>query len=103
MDQNTENFVLFDACDLNFEPMTLILKVDLDMVVTYLHAKNKANRSKGLKVLVLGNAHRQTNRWTDRQTDMCKTFTYQPMLVVMGACRRQFGFTDNLYFFNVKC
>ena len=40
--------------------MTLILKLDRDVVVTYLEAKNEINRSKGLK----------------RQTDMYKTFTY---------------------------
>ena len=28
--RNTENFVLFDACDMEFYPMTLILKLDLD-------------------------------------------------------------------------
>ena len=65
--RNTENFMLFNACDPHFDPMTLILKLDLDMVVTYIHATNMVNRSKGLKSYDLH---------TGRQTDMCITFTY---------------------------
>ena len=40
---------LFDVCDLDLDPVTLILKLDLDTVFTYLHAKNEARRSKGSK------------------------------------------------------
>ena len=29
----------FGCCDLDLDPMTFILELDLDMVVTYLHAK----------------------------------------------------------------
>ena len=30
----------FGCCDLALDPMTLISELDLDMAVTYLHAKN---------------------------------------------------------------
>ena len=39
--------------------MTLILKLDLDMVKMYLHTKNEVSMSRGSKVIA----------WTDRQTD----------------------------------
>ena len=37
----------FDFHDLELHPMTLVLKSDLDMVVTYLQTKNEVNRSNG--------------------------------------------------------
>ena len=39
--------------------MTLILKVDLDMVKMYLHTKNEVSMLRGSKVIA----------WTDRNTD----------------------------------
>ena len=33
-------FDLVDCCDLDLDPLTFISDVDLDMIVTYLHAKN---------------------------------------------------------------
>ena len=30
----------FGCCDLDLDPMTFISELDLDMVVSYLHAKN---------------------------------------------------------------
>ena len=39
--------------------MTLILKLDLDMVKMYLHSKNEVSMSRGSKVIA----------WTDRNTD----------------------------------
>ena len=39
--------------------MTLIFKLDLDMVTMYLHAKNKVSMSRASKVIT----------WTDRNTD----------------------------------
>ena len=30
---------LVDSCDLDFDPLTFISEVDLDLIVTYLHAK----------------------------------------------------------------
>ena len=42
--------------------MTLVLKLDLDMVVTYLHAKNWVNRSSDSKVITRIHTH------FDRQT-----------------------------------
>ena len=42
--------MLFDACDLDFDPMILVLKHDLDIIVTHLHTNSEVNRSKGFKV-----------------------------------------------------
>ena len=37
--KNTEKVMLFiNACDIDFDQMTLILKYDLDIIVTYFHA-----------------------------------------------------------------
>ena len=33
--RNTEKLTLFDVCDLDRDPVTLVLKLDLDMLVTY--------------------------------------------------------------------
>ena len=42
----------FDCCDLVLDPRTFTSELDLDMVVTYLHAKNEVNRSSGSKVII---------------------------------------------------
>ena len=55
--------------------MTLVLKLDLDMVVTYLHAKNWVNRSNDSKVITRIHTH------FDRQRG--KTFTYPHTRAVM--------------------
>ena len=60
---DSEKFKLFGACDFDFDLMTLVCELDLDMAVTNLHDKNEVSRSKGSKVM-------------DTQTDICKTFTY---------------------------
>ena len=58
--------------------MTLIIKLDLDMVKMYLHTKNEVSMSRGSKVIV----------WTDRntdthtQTDMTENITYPHTRVV---------------------
>ena len=49
--RNTANFVLVDTCDLDFDPRSLILKLNLDMELTYVHVTNEVNRSKGSKVV----------------------------------------------------
>ena len=48
--------------------MTLILKLDLDMVKMYLHTKNEVSMSRGSKVIALTdrNTDTQTHRHTDR-------------------------------------
>ena len=43
---------LFGCCDLALDPMTFTSDHDLDMVVTYLHAKNLVNRSSSSKVII---------------------------------------------------
>ena len=47
--------------------MTLILKLGLDIVMTYFCTKNEVNRSIGSKVITW--KQRQTDTKTDRQTD----------------------------------
>ena len=47
--------------------MTLILKLDLDMVKMYLYAKNELPSCSGSKVIARTDT--QTDRWTDRQTE----------------------------------
>ena len=54
--------------------MTLILKLDLDMVRMYLHTKNEVSMSSGSKVIVCTGGH--TDRHTDRQTDTTENITY---------------------------
>ena len=58
--------------------MTLIHKLDLDMVEMYLHAKNEFS-VKGFKSYSL---NRQTDRQTNRQTDMTENITYPHTQVV---------------------
>ena len=41
----------FFSYDLDLDPMTLILKFDLDMVKMDLHTKNKVSMSRGSKVI----------------------------------------------------
>ena len=38
--QPPPRFDLVDCCDLDLDPLTFISEADLDMIVTYLHAKN---------------------------------------------------------------
>ena len=57
-------------CDLGMDQMTLVLKLDLDMVVTYLHAKIKVNRPKNGSKVLEGKAHKQTDRQTNRHADI---------------------------------
>ena len=52
--------MIFTPFDLDLEPITLILKLDLDMVKMYLHNKNKVPSYSGSKVIAR----------TDRQTRM---------------------------------
>ena len=40
----------FGCSDLALDPVNFTSHLDLDMVVTYLHAKNEVNRSSGSKV-----------------------------------------------------
>ena len=47
--------------------MTLILKLDLDMVRMYLHTKSEVSMSSGLKVIICTDGH--TDRHTETQTD----------------------------------
>ena len=54
--------------DLELDPMTLVLKFDLDMVVTYQYTKYEVNRSICSKVIVWKERHTDIQTQTDRQT-----------------------------------
>ena len=64
-----KNWSYFTSVTLN---LTFIWDLVLDIVVTYLHAKNEVNRSNGSKVII------QTD-CIHRQTDASKTITF-PLL-----------------------
>ena len=51
--RNSENSMLFDACDLDLELMTLVLKFThyLDIVVSYSQTKIEVNKSSGSKIV----------------------------------------------------
>ena len=63
---------------LNFDldPMTLILKLDLDIVEMYVCAQNEATTFNSSKVIAW------TDRNTDRQTDSIEIITYPHMWIV---------------------
>ena len=54
----------FGCFDIAFDPMTFTSELDLDMIVTYLHANNSVNRSSCSKVITLIHTHTQTDRQT---------------------------------------
>ena len=58
----------FISCDLDLDPMTLMYKLDLDILKTYLGTKNEISRSRLSKVTALtGQTHRQTHTQTNRR------------------------------------
>ena len=58
---NSQNSQFYKS-DLDLEPMTLVLKLDLDMVKIYHHTKNEVSVSRHTKVIAC------TDRQTDRKT-----------------------------------
>ena len=56
--------ISFYIFDLDLDPMTLILKLDLDIKMTYLHTKNEVPRSRHSKAIAC--TDRQTDTHTDR-------------------------------------
>ena len=60
--------MMFYSFDL--DPMTLILKLDLDMVKMYLHTKNEVPSYISSKVIAW------TDRHTETQTDLNEIITY---------------------------
>ena len=42
----------FGCCDLALDPMTFTSELDLDIVVTYWHARHLVNRSSDSKVII---------------------------------------------------
>ena len=68
----------FYEFDLDLDPMTLILKLDLDIVKRYVCTKNEASTLNGSKVIAWTDTQTetQTDRWTDRQTDSSENITY---------------------------
>ena len=43
--------MMFYSIDLDLDPMTLVFKLDLDMVKMYLHTKNEVSSYSGSKVI----------------------------------------------------
>ena len=70
----------FFSYDLDLDPMTLILKLNLDMVQMYLHAKNEVSMSRGSKVIAW--TDRNTDRQEHRHTDMTGNIICPHMRVV---------------------
>ena len=66
--------------------ITLILKLDLDMIKIYLHAKNEVSMSRGSKVIARTdrNTGTQRDRHTDtgRHTYITENITYPHLWVV---------------------
>ena len=64
--------------DLGLDPITLILKLDLDMIQMYHHTENEVSRLNASKVIP-EQIHTQTHthRQTDKQTDT-HTNTHRP-------------------------
>ena len=61
-----------------------ISELDLDVVVTYLHAQNEVSRSNGSKNIIGTDTqkHRHTHRHTDRQTDTIEASTIPPLWAI---------------------
>ena len=55
--------MLFDVCNLDFDPITLVLKLDIDIMVTYWYTKMMSIGHLVQKVWS-GNADRQTDTHT---------------------------------------
>ena len=57
--------------------MTLVLKLDLDMVKMYVYTKNEVPTFSSSKIIARTDrqTHRQTHRHTDRQTDLSEIIT----------------------------
>ena len=61
-----ENMMLY-SFDIDLDPMTLILKLDLDMLKVYLHTKNEVPCYSSSKLAGTGNGYRKRDpeqRWT---------------------------------------
>ena len=48
---NIEKIVLFDACDLEYHLIILVLKSDMNNMMTYFDTKNEVNRLNGSEVM----------------------------------------------------
>ena len=57
----------FYSFDLDLDPMTLVLKFDLDIVKMYVCTKNEVPTFNSFKVII----------WTDRETDLTEIITYR--------------------------
>ena len=58
--RNTGKFILFDSCDIDFDLITLVLKLDLDIMVTYFYAQNEVKSSFGSKIIAWKDTHIHT-------------------------------------------
>ena len=72
--RNSPKLYKFYCCDLELDPMTLILKLDPDIMKMYCHTKNEVSRSRHSKVIA--QTDRQTDEQMDTQTDMTENITF---------------------------
>ena len=70
MGSNSQNDQFYKS-DLDLDPMTLVLKLDLDMARMYPHTKNEVSMSRHSKVIARTDT--QTHTQTQRHTDSMKT------------------------------
>ena len=49
--ESSPKIEFFHSCDLDLDPMTFIYELDLDIIETYLYAKNEVRRSRRSKVI----------------------------------------------------
>ena len=63
--------MMFYSFDHDHDPMTLVHKLDLDMVKMYLHTKNKVPSYSSSKVIA------RTDTQTDTNTDSSEIITYR--------------------------
>ena len=63
----------FCKSNLYLDPVTLVLKLDLDMVKMYHHTKNEISMLRHSKVIVQKDRHTHTHTEMDRHTDSMKT------------------------------
>ena len=108
---NYVNFKIYEF-DLDLDPMTLILKLSLDIVKRYVCTKNEASTLNGSKVIAWTDRNTdrwtdrqmdrqidgQTDRWTDRQTDSSENITYPHMRMVINTSQYDRGVIFKVFF-----
>ena len=82
----------FKPFDLDLYPMTLVLKLDLDIIKMYVCTKNEVPTFSGSKVIIWTDT--QTDRQTDRRMDRQTRLKLLPTAYADGKDAMSFAFTD---------